>query len=193
MEKVFNKEESIELIERMMLSGRKSFSKNSFLYLLWGWLAFIASLAFYFLMVSGYKNAAIVWNLMLVGAVIHIIYIVRTSKNKKVKTLTDVFLSYLWIGFSISIWLIVYIYSKSGWGITSYPIIICLYGLGTFTSGGAMEFKPLILGGVSCWILAVLALFVSLEHQLLILPLAVLLSYIIPGHMLQYKYRNEGI
>ena len=41
-----------------------------------------------------------------------------------------------------------------------------------FASGGAMQFRPLIIGAVCCWVLAVVAYFLPFELQLLCLAAA---------------------
>lgn len=186
-----NEHESLQLIHKMISTAKQSIRDNGFLYLFWGWLVFITSLAFYFLLVVlHYKNAGIVWFSMFGGAVVSIVYGLKKKKEQKVKTYADEFLSYLWGAFTVSIWVIIFIFSKAGWTAASYPVIIILYGIGTFVSGGALKFRPLIWGGISCWVIAVAAMFVSMEIQLLLLPLSVLLSYIIPGHMLKAAYKN---
>ena len=72
-----------------------------------------------------------------------------------------------------------------------YPIIIVLYGIGTFVSGGALKFMPLKAGGIVCWILAVIAIRVDFEYQLLLIAAAVLIAYLIPGYLLKQKYHKQ--
>jgi hypothetical protein len=57
--------------------------------------------------------------------------------------------------------------------------------LGTFVSGMILKFKPLVIGGVLCWLLTIVSLFVNFDYQLLLAGAAILCSYIIPGHLLR--------
>jgi hypothetical protein len=54
-----------------------------------------------------------------------------------------------------------------------------------------MQFSFLKWAGLSCVIIMVISVFIDYEWQLLLMALAVLISYIIPGHMLSAKNKNE--
>ena len=73
-------------------------------------------------------------------------------------------------------------------GLSTYPLVMLIYGIWLFISGGALKFRPLIIGGIVNWLLGITAFFFAFEMQLLILALAVLLGYIIPGHLLKRKF-----
>ncbi len=68
-----------------------------------------------------------------------------------------------------------------------YPFIIILLGWGTVISGGILKFKPLIIGGILAWVIAIADFFVSAENQLLMMALATIIAYLIPGYMLKSK------
>ncbi len=78
---------------------------------------------------------------------------------------------------------------------------VMLYGLGTyisgsiikFISGSIIKFKPLQIGGLICFPLVILAIYVNGSLEILILSFAILVSYIIPGHLLRAKFRKEKI
>ena len=79
--------------------------------------------------------------------------------------------------------------AQTGWK-TSFLLIMGLYGLGTFISGGLLRFKPLIYGGVASFVLVVLtatipALFADFQRALIMLGLSIVVSYLIPGYMLK--------
>jgi hypothetical protein len=62
-----------------------------------------------------------------------------------------------------------------------------LYGLGTFVSGLLLKFRPLIICGIINWILAMIAVKFDFDSQMLFGAAALLISYIIPGHLLAMK------
>jgi hypothetical protein len=68
-----------------------------------------------------------------------------------------------------------------------------IYGMWLFVSGSALKFRPIIIGGIINWTLAVISFYYGYEDQLMILGMAVLLGYIIPGHMLKMKFRNKNV
>ena len=110
------------------------------------------------------------------------------GKRTKVWSHIDKMIVYLWYGFFFTI-LILIVFTVTGkitWEVTS-PIIIALYGLGTFVSGGALKFKPLIFGGIVCWICSILAFIVPYEYGLLLIGISVVVAYLIPGYLLQNK------
>ena len=75
--------------------------------------------------------------------------------------------------------------------LNTYPIFVLLYGIGTFATGRIIKFTPLIIGGALCFVLAVVSAYQSFSNQLIIIALAILVSYIIPGHLLYNKYQKN--
>ncbi|HEX3024813.1 MAG TPA: hypothetical protein VHP12_06350, partial [Chitinophagaceae bacterium] len=63
--------------------------------------------------------------------------------------------------------------------------------IGTFVSGGLIKFRPLIIGGIINFILAVVCSRFSFDHQLLFAAAAILISYIIPGYLLRKQYQHQ--
>ena len=72
--------------------------------------------------------------------------------------------------------------------LNTYPLIMIVYGTMLFTIGGCLQFKPLIIGGIINWLLAIAAFFVAFDMQLLIIAVAVLSGYIIPGYLLSKRH-----
>jgi hypothetical protein len=66
-----------------------------------------------------------------------------------------------------------------------------LYGLGTFVSGSIIRFRPLVIGGIIAWALAIGCTYVSYDYQMLFGAAAILISYIIPAYML--RSRNKTV
>jgi hypothetical protein len=66
-----------------------------------------------------------------------------------------------------------------------------MYVLGIFVSGGVISFRPLIYGGIVAWVAAIVAYFQTYEVQLLFTTLVVVVSYIIPGHLLKRSSQQQ--
>ena len=181
----------LAVIEEMIAQSKLNISEGSIFYQLWGWLVLIAAVVNYvLLMYTNYEYHFIAWPiLMTVGGIISGFIGSRMEKRSGVKTYVDRAITYLWSAFTISLIAILVTMVKYGAEVV-YPIVIILYGLGTFVSGGILKFKPLIWGGVLCWILGSIAVYMSFSNQLLILIAAILGSYIIPGYLLSKSKQN---
>jgi hypothetical protein len=71
------------------------------------------------------------------------------------------------------------------------PIMLATYGMPIFLSGVILRFLPLILGGIGCWVLSTISPIVGYEYQLLLVPAAMLIAWIIPGYLLRKKYKSQ--
>jgi hypothetical protein len=186
-------EQSLLIISEMIQAAKSEISDNGFFYLLWGWLVFVASLGQYvllYLLHSSYNWVP--WAvLMPLGVIVSRVYGSRLKKKKKVKTFLDQFMSYALVAFLVSLFTVLFYMGITNSPSLAYPLIMMVYGAWLFISGGALKFKPLLIGGCINWALSFCAMFVGFQWQLLILAMAVLLGYIIPGHMLRAAYKQQ--
>jgi hypothetical protein len=180
-----NEQKSLQIIEDMIQKAKKQYSDDGFLLMLWGWLVFISALGHYLLLMINYQYPFITWGLMPVGGIISAIYGMK-EKQKPYRTYTDTIMSYTWSAFGISLFIVLIMMEKLQ--INCYPIVLLLYGIPTFISGGVLKHKPLIFGAVSCWTLSLISFFQPFDIQLLLLAAGILLAYIIPGHLLRNQY-----
>lgn len=192
-EKEFSPQESLQLIQSMINKTKDAVADDSFYFLLWGWLVFICCIASFTMKVyfqSPYFSS--VWILMPVGAIISGIYGSRQSKKQKVKTFVREALNYLWmaLGIALSILIIINFLVANSWQ-TAFTYYILLYGIGTFVSGKLIKFQPLVIGGIINFVLAAISVKFSYDYQLLIGALAILISYIIPGHLLRLRHHQN--
>ena len=192
-EKLLQPAESLALIESMINKAKNRFSENGQLYLLWGWTVFFCSL-FHFIGIkfSLLPHPEMVWMLTWAAVIYQIIFLSKQKKKEKMKTYTDEVEAYVWIAFSVVMLLTIFLMAKNNAFNTMYPMFLVLYGIPTFLSGIVLRFKPLKVGGIICWVLAVIASFVWFEYQLLFLSLAVIAAWIVPGYLLRAKYKNEN-
>jgi hypothetical protein len=186
-DKSFSPHESLQLIQSMIDKTKVDISENSFNFLLWGWLAFLAILGQYTLkVVFDYKHHYIVWLITFVGIGISIAY--NRKSHHQVRTYISESMAFLWIGLGISFFILSFLFAniEGGW-FFCYPFFILLYGLGTFVSGMILKFRPLIIGGIFNWLLSMASVFFDFDNQMLFAAAALLTSYIIPGHLLGVK------
>lgn len=190
-EKIINEQESFAIIQNMINAAKSKISDNGFHYLLWGWLVFIASLSNYFLLyIIRYEYHYLPWVILMpAGAIVATIVGSRQHRKKGVHTVVDRFMSYLWISVGAGIFISMYTFFKYD-ALYGYPVLIMVYGIGLFVSGGTLKFTPLIIGGVFCWLVSIAAMYFEFDIQLLLLSLSVFIGYIIPGHILQARYKK---
>lgn len=185
--------DSMQLINSMINQAKNNFSENGFLYLVWGWLIFACSIShFIFLKLDLFKHPEIVWISCWLAVIFQIIYLSRQKKKEKVKTYSETIVNYIWISFGICMFIVVIIMSKTNNWPMMNSIILMLYGTPTFLSGIGMQFKPLVIGGIICWCLAILSVFIPPLYVLLLLAVAVLAAWIIPGYLLRSKYKLQN-
>jgi len=191
-ESQFSEAESWQLIQQMIKTAKQDVRDDGFYFLLWGWLVLIASLSHYILEVMvGVKYAYSVWALMLIGIIATVYHSVQYHKKQRVRTYVERFIMNFWLALFIAIMIVlVGAAFKTGYQI-AYPNIILIYGVGIFVSGSIFRFKPLIIGGIGSWIIAIIAFFVSFHIQLLLMALATLIGYLIPGYILKASFRHE--
>jgi hypothetical protein len=193
-EKQMSEAESISIISGMINRARNRFSETGHLYLLWGWIILVCCITqFVSLQYFNYEKGYQVWFLTWLAVIYQFIYLAKTKKREKVKTYTDEIMGFVWLTFMICGVVMVFILIKLKVFVAINPLILVLYGMPTFLSGIILKFKPLIIGGISCWVLALLSPLVPLEYHLLLLACAVVAAWIIPGNLLRLKYKKENV
>lgn len=187
-DETFTPQESLRLIGSMINKTRQNMSDKSAYYLVWGWITFVACTAQFILKhIYNYEKHYLVWWLVIVGVVFSIWYSRKEEKKQQVKTYIGDSMKYLWIGMGIAYFVLSMILSKYGWDKIVFPFFIMLYGLGTFVSGSFIQFRPLIIGGIIAFALAIGAAYVEYDYQMLFAAAAILISYIIPAYLLRRK------
>lgn len=187
-EKQLTQEESLRIIHEMISAAKNDVKADAFIFLLWGWLVFVASIAQFILIVLEKEYNSYPWMLMPIGGIITAVYAIRQGKKDRTKTNVTESLKYTWIAFTAALLIIMFFNSMSMWQVL--PCFMVLYGIGLFLSGGALKFKPLIFGGMFCWMCAIAGFEVQNFYQLLILATAVFGGYIVPGYLLQMSNKK---
>lgn len=189
---IMNEKESIDIIMNMIDRTKENLRDQSVYYLVWGWSIFLAATIEYGLItIADYPHHYVVWPIAILFAVAITIFLaVRASKEKRTVTYADRALSYLWATWS-AVLLIVLVFSASGgfeWG-EAYLFVIALYGMGSTVSGGILNFKPLIYGGIISLVLALVAIIVGwyqdFPTMLLLLAVSIFVSFLVPGFLLR--------
>ena len=190
----FSPEQSLLLIQSMISKTKQNMSDNSIYFLIWGWLTFVAFIGQFMLKhILQYEKHYMVWLVVIIGIIFSIYQGKKNEKKVRAKSWVDENMSHLWLGMGISFFVLSMIITRMGWGTEMYPFFIMMYGLGTFVSGSFLQFRPLIIGGIIAWVLAIGSTWVNYDYQMLFAAAAILFSYIIPAYMLRRKNKISNL
>jgi hypothetical protein len=182
----FSPEASLKVIYDMIESTKSSIGKNYFYYLFWGYLVAFTCIVEFILISAEYSRHYMVWPVfMIAGTIVTLVFYFRQEKSATSRTFIGSTMGFLWIGWFISFCImILFVNLKQSYGLI-LPMIMNMFGLSIFIAGGMVNFKPLLIGAVVAWVASVVAFFVDYPVQLMILAGMVVISHIIPGHILK--------
>ena len=190
-EEMLSPEQSIQVIQSMIEKTKQNLKENSFYLLLWGWLVFIAALLHFGLMkFTEFDQPYLAWTLMIVGMIVSIVKGVTDSKKEAVKTYIGETMKIFGMSLGIIYGGLAFVFGSFDLWFYSYPIYILIYAVACFFMGSLMQFNFLKWAGLFCLLLVVASVKVAFDWQLLLMALAVLVGYIIPGHILKARKNN---
>lgn len=183
--KKWDEAESIQVIRSMIESTRYQLYEDRFLYFLWGYVSlFCAGLHYLLAYVIGYKYPYIVWMIMPIVGVVHFVYISKKVNSSQVATFAGRVMQGIWGGMFLAVIGLVIGAFHVGWEFV-YPVFMMLYGVACFSTGSALQNRLLSWGGVLSIGLGVFAFFLVFQFQVLLLMLAIIVSYIVPAHFMK--------
>ena len=195
-EEKFSPEQSLSVIHSMIEKAKNQFSENGHLYLLWGWVVLICSITqFVLLKIVQYEKHYLVWMACWLAFIYQFFYLRKEQNRQKVKTYADKMIGFIWFSFIILMMLVGF---SLGYTVGEHyykifcPVFLAMYGVPTFLSGIFLQFRPLVIGGIGCWVMSVLSYFIPNDYQLLLLSAAMIIAWIIPGYILRSKYQNQN-
>lgn len=185
-------QKQLDMIERTIQEAKKSFYKGSAHFIIWGWALFLAAMA-QFIMIETETLLKFHWTPWPVIAIVAGIAagIHERSREKGRKMTTDRVFSYLWGSFGVTLFLL--IFGSVAMNQDPNPFVILLMGLPIFTSGGLLRSNTLLIGAASVWIIGLIACFLEPPMTSLAFAGALVLGYVIPGHVLRAQERKEKL
>ncbi len=186
-EKELTSEESLELIARMISRAKDDYRETGISALLWGSVVTFCSLITFFNFYWKIEWLRYIWFLTFVAVIPQIIVARQESKQRKVRGHHDDFMGGIWLSFAISMFLLTWFDGRYGIHMAA-SIYMVIYGIPTFTTGYARKFRPMIFGGIACWVLAVISGFLDFPYTMLCTALAAQSAWFIPGLILRKRY-----
>jgi uncharacterized membrane protein YccF (DUF307 family) len=185
--------ESLRIIDSMINKARNRFSENGHLYLVWGYtILAITLLQFAVVSFQWLESPHALWGLCFLPWGYMLVYLGRKKRKATVRTYTEEIASVVWLVFAGMMIITGFVLSYTNAFLAMYPAYLILYGMPTTLSGYILRFRPLLLGGLSCWVLSIACLYAPTAYQILFLGAAVVLAWIIPGHLLQLRFQQEN-
>jgi hypothetical protein len=212
-EKQLTEKESLELITMMINKAKVAYYDTGFSAIMWGIIIAVCSLEKLAELQFNYRLPFDIYLLTIVAIIPQIFIIKKENKEKKVKSYDDVYMDYIWLGFGICIFLMIFITNnifsslnpvisqyneiakgRAGWTDFKFsefvmPLFLLLYGLPTFITGAACKFKPMLWGGIFCWVCCIAAIYTTIKIDLLLTAASAIMAWLIPGIIIEKEYR----
>jgi len=194
-EKKITEQESLLIIQRMIASAKQEQKDDGKGWIIWGWLLFTASVFTYINLQTKWVSTYFFWNMFGIASLLLLLYSIAKNlffkKIKRVKTYTAELFQKLNIGFFISLMLIIVSINRGVPPVQGFSLLLGLYGFWILVYGSALNFLPSILGAYFTWACALAGLFVdSFDITMILHAIAVLMGYIIPGHIANREFNK---
>jgi hypothetical protein len=206
--KPMTEKESLAVISDMIARAKVSYHDKGTASILWGAVISFCSLFTWAQIHFNIDFPFDIWILTLAAVVPTIYLSIKESKTRKIKSYDQSAMDYTWTCFGISIFLIIHANSGARAAFTnlkdtieaaglarpsvsfsdySQAYLLVLYGIPTLITAGIKNFRPMLIGGIVCWISAILVVYVDLETDMLLMALSAITAWLIPGLILRRR------
>ena len=186
-EKELTSEESLAIITQMISQAKREYLDTGLSALLWGSVIIVCSLVTFANYYLQWPILGYIWFLTVGAVAPQVIIAIREGKQRKRRTHDEPLMDGLWISFGISMFVLSYVLSVAP-APSEAAIFLTVYGIPTFTTGIGRKFKPMLYGGLACWVLAILSLYSSFPYVMLYLTTGALVAWFIPGLIIRQCY-----
>jgi hypothetical protein len=210
-EKQLTEKDSLDLITTMINQAKNAYHDTGMSSMMWGAVVAICSLEKFSELQFNYQLPFDIYWLTVVAIIPQVFISIKENKERRVKTYDDIYMSYLWLGFGITIGLMILIVNMVGHGWqpvaeeyykltgkeSSFqvyefvcPLFLILYGMPTFVTGAACKFRPMFWGGILCWVCCIISVFTPVKIDLLLISVSAVFAWLIPGIIMEKDYKN---
>lgn len=183
--------ESLKLITEMIGKAKSSYHSNGTSAIMWGLVIFFCSIFDFLQIQFKFDIGFDIWWLMFIALIPQVFKMFSYGKKKNFVTYEEKTMRFVWWAFGASVLMLMFFnnyYNPSH----SESLFLMLFGMPTFITGGMFRFKPMIIGGIICWVLFFISLYTDLKINLLLMALAALSAWLIPGIILRKKCIREA-
>jgi hypothetical protein len=184
--------ESLKLINEMIGKAKRSYITTGAASIVWGAIIVLCSLLTWYQFYTNHFFDFDVWFLVFLAVIPQIYFSIQEKRKKKFVSHDERTMTYLWTTFGICICILSFYNSKFGSNEhSSTSLFMLMYGIPTFITGGVFKFKPMIFGGLICWVLAVASMFTDVAVDMLFMAACGLFAWLIPGIILWRRYKKQ--
>jgi hypothetical protein len=210
-EKTMTEQESLALITSMINRAKDVNHSTGLTSIMWGLVIIVCSLVRLAEIHYDFRLPIDIYVLTVLAIAPTIYFSIKEKKERRVTGYKDTFIDNTWLAFGISIFLLSFIMNvlfarlrpltdsvelATGKNIVFFmydymgAFFLMLYGLPTFITGTSMKFKPMIWGGIICWVSCLAAVFTPVKIDLILTAFSALFAWFIPGIILERDYRK---
>jgi len=210
-EKTMTEQESLALITSMINRAKDVNHSTGLTSIMWGLVIIVCSLVRLAEIHYDFRLPIDIYVLTVLAIAPTIYFSIKEKKERRVTGYKDNFIDNTWLAFGISIFLLSFIMNvlfarlrpltesmelATGKNIVYFmydymgAFFLMLYGLPTFITGTSMKFKPMIWGGIICWVSCLAAVFTPVKIDLILTAFSALFAWFIPGIILERDYRK---
>lgn len=215
-----SQQESLQIITEMIQTAKKSIHETGMSSILWGSAIAICGLVNFAERQWQFSVGFDVWLLAMIAIIPQVWISVRESRERKVRTHTQVVLNNVWMVYGLSILALVLYFNivpgtterllaeggrqvmerSAADGLekpfrsfiaSSGSLLLLLYAIPTLITGLTHRFWPMIIGAVLCYGFFIASLFTHTRLDMLFNGLAAICNWLIPGLILRTRYLKE--
>jgi hypothetical protein len=212
-----SEKESLDLIAKMIQKARGSFHENGTSAILWGSVVAIAGLVNFAEEYWHFYIGFDIWLIVLAALIPQIFISVKERRSRQAVPHDASFMNAIWLVYGISIFALLFylnvipratdaLLSKSGnellirntdtgtvqhftpYVFSHFSLLLILYAIPTLTTGIAMKFRPMLIGGILCYIFFIASCFTGTMWDMLLNAMAGIFNWLIPGLILRSRY-----
>jgi hypothetical protein len=210
-------QESIQIITEMIQKVKGSFNENGSSAILWGAVVAFCGLVSFVQAQWNFSIGFDVWFLIMLAIIPQMFIVFREKKMKLFKTYQQSATDYIWLVYGISIVALV-LYQNIVPGVSDKLMIsdgtqllqkniqtgeienfhffipgissiyLIIYAFPTIATGLVCKFKPMVYGALICYGLFIISLFTPFKYDMLLMGLAGIFNWLIPGLILRQRY-----
>ncbi len=219
-DKTLSEQESLALITNMIQKARNSFNENGNGAMLWGavvGLCGLLSAAKGFLKIDLPFDP---WLLTLLAFIPQFIITYKEGKSNMVRSHSDKAIDAVWMVYGISVFALVAYFNIIGpqserllqdygyevfrkeigtdgyepmrlFPLSPISLLILLFAIPTLITGITRSFRPMIVGGILCYLFFVISLFTNTNYDNLLAGISAIINWLIPGLIMRKKYKEH--
>ena len=188
-EPTFSNEQSMQLINEMIGKAKRSYTTKGIASMVWGSLIIFCSMITWTHVKFNLNIGFDVWLFLLLALIPQIYFSIKEKREKNFIGHDEQTMTFVWVTFTICIFITSFYNSKYETD-SSATLFMMLYGIPTFITGGIFKFKPMIIGGIICWVLSIISIYTSFTTDLLLMATSGLFAWLIPGIILWNRYKK---